>query len=126
PVAGLGQGRLHATPARRRLREAVEEEHRRTVRGTVDEEVEGEVAEGELLRGGGHGGTLDPSRSTPRNLLRHAVLPHRHQGGRPVSEPTHEVRYASVGEHRVAYDTFGDPRDPALLMVMGLGAQLIH
>lgn len=41
-------------------------------------------------------------------------------------DPTPEVQYASVGDHRVAYDTFGDADNPTLLMVMGLGAQLIH
>jgi pimeloyl-ACP methyl ester carboxylesterase len=34
-------------------------------------------------------------------------------------------RVARVGDLEIAYDTFGDPADPALLLVMGLGMQLI-
>ena len=37
-----------------------------------------------------------------------------------------EERVARVGEVEIAYDTFGDPADPALLLIMGLGMQLIH
>jgi pimeloyl-ACP methyl ester carboxylesterase len=37
-----------------------------------------------------------------------------------------EERIAQVGDLEIAYDTFGDPADPALLLVMGLGMQLIH
>jgi pimeloyl-ACP methyl ester carboxylesterase len=33
---------------------------------------------------------------------------------------------ARVGQIEIAYETFGDPGDPALLLVMGLGMQLIH
>ncbi len=33
---------------------------------------------------------------------------------------------AQVGEIELAYETIGDPDDPALLLVMGLGMQLIH
>jgi pimeloyl-ACP methyl ester carboxylesterase len=33
---------------------------------------------------------------------------------------------ASVGELEIVYETIGDPADPALLLVMGLGMQLIH
>jgi len=33
---------------------------------------------------------------------------------------------ASVGELELVYETIGDPGDPALLLVMGLGMQLIH
>lgn len=40
-----------------------------------------------------------------------------------LSEPT---RYADVGEVRLAYQSIGSERDPALLLVMGLGGQLIH
>lgn len=43
-----------------------------------------------------------------------------------MDEAANRVEYATVGEHRIAYDTFGDPSNPTLLMVMGLGAQLIH
>ena len=31
-----------------------------------------------------------------------------------------------VGDVEIAYDTIGDPADPPLLLVMGLGMQLIH
>ena len=40
-----------------------------------------------------------------------------------LSEPT---RYADVGDVRLAYQSVGSERDPALLLVMGLGGQLIH
>ena len=33
---------------------------------------------------------------------------------------------AKIGEMELEYETFGSPGDPALLLVMGLGAQLIH
>jgi pimeloyl-ACP methyl ester carboxylesterase len=33
---------------------------------------------------------------------------------------------ASVGDVELVYETIGDPADPALLLVMGLGMQLIH
>ncbi|HEY6779496.1 MAG TPA: alpha/beta hydrolase [Thermoleophilaceae bacterium] len=33
---------------------------------------------------------------------------------------------AQVGELELAYETIGDPSDPPLLLVMGLGMQLIH
>ncbi len=33
---------------------------------------------------------------------------------------------ATVGQIEIVYETFGDPSDPALLLVMGLGMQLIH
>lgn len=36
------------------------------------------------------------------------------------------TRYADVGEVRLAYQRVGSERDPALLLVMGLGGQLIH
>jgi pimeloyl-ACP methyl ester carboxylesterase len=32
---------------------------------------------------------------------------------------------AQVGELEICYETFGDPQDPALLLVMGLGTQMI-
>lgn len=35
------------------------------------------------------------------------------------------VRHAAVGDIEIAYETFGDPADPAILLVMGLGAQMI-
>ena len=40
-----------------------------------------------------------------------------------LDQPT---RYAEVGEVRLAYQSIGSERDPALLLVMGLGGQLIH
>ncbi|MGQ7958416.1 alpha/beta fold hydrolase [Pseudomonas sp. SP16.1] len=40
-----------------------------------------------------------------------------------LEQPT---RYAEVGEVRLAYQSIGSERDPALLLVMGLGGQLIH
>jgi pimeloyl-ACP methyl ester carboxylesterase len=35
-------------------------------------------------------------------------------------------RFAGVGEVTLCYDTFGDPRAPALVLIMGLGFQLVH
>ena len=37
-----------------------------------------------------------------------------------------DERIARVGEVEIAYDSFGDPADPVLLLIMGLGMQLIH
>jgi pimeloyl-ACP methyl ester carboxylesterase len=34
-------------------------------------------------------------------------------------------RFAEVGEVKLAYETFGDASDPAILLIMGLGAQMI-
>jgi pimeloyl-ACP methyl ester carboxylesterase len=34
-------------------------------------------------------------------------------------------RLADVGEVELAYETFGEPSDPAVLMIMGLGSQMI-
>lgn len=34
-------------------------------------------------------------------------------------------RTAQVGEIELAYETFGDPSDPAMLLIMGVGAQMI-
>jgi pimeloyl-ACP methyl ester carboxylesterase len=34
-------------------------------------------------------------------------------------------QFARVGELELAYETFGDPGDPAVLLIMGLGAQMI-
>jgi len=36
-----------------------------------------------------------------------------------------EISTARVGELEIAYETFGDPRDPAMLLVMGLGTQML-
>ncbi len=35
-------------------------------------------------------------------------------------------QFARVGEVELAYETIGDPADPAVLLIMGLGAQLIY
>jgi pimeloyl-ACP methyl ester carboxylesterase len=35
-------------------------------------------------------------------------------------------QFARVGEIELAYETFGDPADPPVLMIMGLGAQMIY
>jgi len=35
-------------------------------------------------------------------------------------------RFADVGDLTLCYETFGDPRDPTLLLIMGLGAQMIE
>ena len=42
------------------------------------------------------------------------------------ADPNAGEQLARVGEVELAYETFGDPADPALLLVMGLGMQLIH
>jgi pimeloyl-ACP methyl ester carboxylesterase len=36
-----------------------------------------------------------------------------------------DERFASVGDVTLCYETFGDPADPAILLVMGLGTQMI-
>jgi pimeloyl-ACP methyl ester carboxylesterase len=43
---------------------------------------------------------------------------------RPSSESGD--RLATVGDVDLCYDTFGDAADPAMLLVMGLGFQLVH
>ena len=35
-------------------------------------------------------------------------------------------QFAQVGEIEIAYETIGDPGDPPVLMIMGLGSQLVH
>jgi pimeloyl-ACP methyl ester carboxylesterase len=47
--------------------------------------------------------------------------PDRHPAIRHESE-----RLVGVGEVTLCYDAFGDPRQPAVLLVMGLGFQLVH
>lgn len=39
---------------------------------------------------------------------------------------TSEEQVARLGELELAYQTFGEPGDPAALLIMGLGAQMIH
>lgn len=36
-----------------------------------------------------------------------------------------QIRTARVGELELAYETFGDPADPTVLLVMGLGTQML-
>src|SRR5262245_24906511 len=33
--------------------------------------------------------------------------------------------FAHVGEIDICYETFGDPGDPAMLLIMGLGTQMV-
>ncbi|SFT86924.1 Pimeloyl-ACP methyl ester carboxylesterase [Geodermatophilus amargosae] len=40
--------------------------------------------------------------------------------------PYHPPRMATVGEVDLCYDAFGDPDAPPMLLIMGLGFQLIH
>ncbi len=40
--------------------------------------------------------------------------------------PYHPPRLATVGEVSLCYDAFGDPDGPPMLLIMGLGFQLIH
>src|SRR4029453_391833 len=49
----------------------------------------------------------------------------RHAGHR-AEEDDHVVNTARVGPVELVYETIGDPADPPLLLVMGLGTQLIH
>ena len=42
-----------------------------------------------------------------------------------TSPPTTGERFARVGSLTLAYETFGDPADPAVLLIMGLGSQMI-
>src|SRR6185369_15700161 len=46
-------------------------------------------------------------------------------GEAPGELPLVETKRAKVGELEIAYETFGDPSDPAALLVMGLGTQMI-
>ncbi len=38
----------------------------------------------------------------------------------------HEPRFTTVGEGGLCYDAFGDPEHPTMLLIMGLGFQLVH
>jgi pimeloyl-ACP methyl ester carboxylesterase len=42
-----------------------------------------------------------------------------------VETQSPETRYADANGIRIAYETFGAPTDPAMLMIMGLGTQMI-
>ena len=44
--------------------------------------------------------------------------------GKPVSRSGEQ--FARVGEIELAYEVIGDPGDPPVLMLMGLGSQMIH
>jgi pimeloyl-ACP methyl ester carboxylesterase len=44
----------------------------------------------------------------------------------PSCDPLVPTEHVELGEVSLAYQSIGRPRDPALLMVMGLGGQLIH
>lgn len=41
------------------------------------------------------------------------------------SQFDHDVPRARVGDLEIAYETFGDPADPTILLVMGLGTQML-
>ncbi|NMO05258.1 alpha/beta hydrolase [Gordonia sp. TBRC 11910] len=38
---------------------------------------------------------------------------------------TTAANYATVGDLQICYDEFGDPDDPAVLLIMGIGAQMV-
>lgn len=44
----------------------------------------------------------------------------------PTAESSLGERFAPAGDLQIAYDVWGDPDDPALLIVPGLGTQLIY
>jgi pimeloyl-ACP methyl ester carboxylesterase len=39
--------------------------------------------------------------------------------------PSVDERFTTVGDVQLCYETFGDPGDPAMLLIMGLGTQMI-
>src|SRR2546423_9865672 len=43
----------------------------------------------------------------------------------PYSGSPMEERFAKVGDIELCYETFGDPGSPAILLIMGLGTQMI-
>jgi pimeloyl-ACP methyl ester carboxylesterase len=45
---------------------------------------------------------------------------------RTSPESDDRTRFAPVGDVDLCYDTFGNPEDPLMLLVMGLGFQLVH
>jgi len=44
----------------------------------------------------------------------------------PVSARSSGEQLADLGDIHLAYETFGDPANPAMLLIMGLGAQMIY
>ena len=38
----------------------------------------------------------------------------------------HEAKQVSANGLQITYDSFGDPADPAMILIMGLGTQMIH
>ncbi len=40
--------------------------------------------------------------------------------------PHHEAQQASANGLQITYDSFGDPADPVMILIMGLGTQMIH
>ena len=62
--------------------------------------------------------TTDPSTTDPSTT----AVPSADVG---PADDLSRVRYARVGGIDLAYETFGDPADPPILLVMGLGAQMI-
>ncbi len=46
-----------------------------------------------------------------------------HQPGEVIQHPQ---KIISCGQIEIAFDSFGDPEDPAILLIMGLATQLVH
>lgn len=44
----------------------------------------------------------------------------------PVFAPPAELRHVEANGLRLAWDSFGNPADPAVLLIMGLSCQLVH
>ena len=38
----------------------------------------------------------------------------------------HAAQQVSANGLQINYDSFGDPSDPAMILIMGLGTQMIH
>src|SRR3954454_13384148 len=54
-----------------------------------------------------------------------ARAPRRRPRSRPRGASRRPMSYARNGEVEIFHETFGDPADPALLLVNGLGSQCI-
>jgi pimeloyl-ACP methyl ester carboxylesterase len=50
----------------------------------------------------------------------------RRSVGAAESVPHDGPKTAAVGDLELCYETFGDPRQPTMLLIMGLGFQLVH